>query len=64
MALKLLKEQDWISIYERTPGLDDEVLASDGQNRYIDEFIEWEDGNYRFSNPKTLYWMELPGLPR
>ena len=61
---KELKKHQWVSIHNRMPGLDDEVLASDGNSVYMDSFLENENGQYRMENPNTRYWMELPGLPR
>lgn len=61
---KELKKHQWVSIHNRMPGLDDEVLASDGNSVYMDNFLEHENGQYRMENPNTRYWMELPGLPR
>lgn len=65
---KELKEErrkhQWVPIHNRMPGLDEEVLASDGNSVYLDSFLENENGQYRMDNHRTLYWMELPGLPK
>ena len=61
---KELNKHQWVPIHNRMPGLGDEVLASDGNSVYLDSFLENENGQYRMENPRTLYWMELPGLPK
>ena len=62
MAIEALKRQQWISVAERLPEIDEGVLVSDGKSvrkdwRYLDK--EW------YFSPifKDTVWMPMPPLP-